>query len=402
MKILVLDEWVPFPLNTGKKLRTYNLMKRLASHHSIDYLCYSSQEVDREAISHMKSIGISVIPVYNQIIKNGISYWFKILINIFQLQPFAVKNHFSKIFKDKFINLIQKKNYDILWCEWTPYAEFLRDLEGKIKILSSHNVEALAWKRFTTIQKNPFKKIIGYLQWKKMFKFEKNSCLNFTHIFAVSENDRDLFKEWYGCQNITVIPNGVDVDYFTPMIAHKDPYNIIFSASMDAFVNQDAVDFFILEILPKVKKLIPNATFTIVGKDPPRKILKYKKIHGVEITGTVPDVRPFLAKAGLVIVPIRIGGGSRLKILEAFSMSKPVISTLMGAEGLLVENGENILLAQDNDQLIGQILRVMSNDNLAQALGENGRKLVANKYSWEIIASDLLNKINEIEIGLNV
>ena len=184
-----------------------------------------------------------------------------------------------------------------------------------------------------------------------------------------------------------VVPNGVDEQYFAPLKGDIKPGSMVFTGSMDWRPNQDGVKYFIEEIFPIIRREIPAATFTVVGRKPPQWLVDLgNNTEGIIITGTVDDVRPYIAESSLYVVPLRVGGGSRLKILEALSMQKPVLSTTVGAEGLDVRDGVHLLLRDKPQDLAATAIEMLSAPQRFAHLGVSGRDLIIKHYTWDAIA----------------
>ena len=390
MKILIVDEWIPYPLDSGKKLRTFHLLKRLADKYDITILCYGKLSFDKAKVEYLKELGIKVILVEdNRIRKWSLGFYMQMLLEIFSTNPFTVNYHYSKNMQEQIFSFLEKEDFDLVQCEWTPYAKYFDKIDRLPKILSAHNVEWMQWKRFFQCQANPLKKIYAYLQWKRMFNFEKRECPKFDHCVAVSKKDADLLLS-YGAKAASVVENGVDIAYFTPLQTQVISHSMVFTASMDAFSNQDGVEYFVKSIFPKIKQALPSVSFTAVGRNPSKNIYKLAEGHPeIKITGTVNDVRPFIAESSLYIVPLRVGGGSRLKILEAMAMGKAVISTTMGVEGLEMTPNKNVIIADKPEDFAQKAIELLSSRELCQNLGSEGRKLIEEKYSWDKIAGKL-------------
>jgi glycosyltransferase involved in cell wall biosynthesis len=380
MKVLVIDEEFPYPLNSGKRIRTFNLIRRLAERHEIIYLC-------RENLENNDSVkGITIRRVSSPIPrKSGPWFYIRLALNLTSRLPYVVSSHYSDDFEHETLKLAQA--VDVVHCEWTPYAWSMRKLFPCPSVLATHNVESQIWERYYRNENNPFKKFYIHQQWQKLTRFEKWACSQFSQITAVSEKDKKTLEQQYGTKNVTVVPNGVDVNYFAPQESDIRPYNMVFTGSMDWRPNQDAVVYFLDSIYPLIQKNLPEVSFTVVGRNPPAWLAtKGKGFRNVEFTGTVDDVRPYIARSSLYIVPLRIGGGSRLKILEALAMSKPVLSTTIGAEGLKVKNGETIAISDVPFSFAITAIEMMKRPERCAYLGENGRHLVVKEYSWDSIA----------------
>jgi len=402
MKVLVIDEEVPYPLNSGKRLRTFNLLKNLSPKHDILFICREYEDGEGIYSQALEDIGIKTIVVHHPIRKKvGIKFLFALFFNIFSKYPYTVASHFSnELIKE--LNIIkQKEKFDVIHCEWTPYAINTMSIHDIPIVVDAHNVEAMIWQRYYEIESNPFKKGYLYLQWKKMLNFEKVTFNKFNKIVAVSQNDKKIISQFVDEDKIRVVDNGVDTDYFSSLGNDEDNFSLIFSGAMDWRPNVDAMFFFLDEIWPNILSSHPICSLTIVGRNP-LQVLKdrIKNTTSVTLTGTVDDVRPYIDRSSIFIVPLRVGGGSRLKILEALSMKKPVVSTSIGAEGLDVENGKDIIIADDTGSFTKAIELLFNDSQLRRTLGNAGRTLVEDKYQWKVI-SDKLEKV-WIEVSRSV
>jgi glycosyltransferase involved in cell wall biosynthesis len=379
----MVDEEVPFPLNTGKRIRTFNLLKQLAQWHTITYLCYQNAST---RLPDLKNVSFEQLP--SPIVEQrGAFFYWSLLKNIFSPRPYSVERHASGMMKAKVASLMHQHMYDLLHCEWTPYSENIKDWISKVpSVLAAHNVEAQVWQRLFMNERNIIKKLYTFLQWRKMDRYERRVSREYSEIMAVSNLDKDIFLSRYGCHNVSVIPNGIDATYFHPLDHPIKPYSMIFSGSMDWRPNQDGVRYLLKEIFPEIQRWLPEATVTIAGRNPPAWLEELsKKFRGVVLTGTVDDVRPYIAQGALYIVPLRIGGGSRLKILEALAMGKTVLSTSIGAEGLDLVNGEHLLIRDDPETFARTAVDLLLHPEEQAHLGGQGREKVLADYTWDSI-----------------
>ena len=391
MRILMIDEEIPFPLNSGKRLRTYNLLKHLATRSQITYLCRLHEGLEKPHIQALEKFGIKTIVLPHPIMKKtGARFYLALIANLFSKYPYVVTSHRSMELVNAARNLMTRDSFDLIHCEWTPYAANLKAFLSYPSVVVAHNVESLVWQRHYEVESDPFKKMYIYLQWKKMEQFERNTFSLFSRSIAVSERDRDIISQWVSRDRIDVVPNGVDVDHFKPSWRPQKPRSLVFSGAMDWRPNVDCMLYFLDEVWPLVLKTYPDSSLTIVGRRPLR-ILR-NRVAGapaVTLTGTVEDVRPYIESATAYIVPLRVGGGSRLKILEAFSMHKPVVSTSVGAEGLEVLPGKDLLIADESRSFAAAIIRLFEDAGLRESLGSSGRILVEKQYQWKRLAEKL-------------
>jgi len=386
LKILILDEWLPFPLENGKKIRTFNLLSRLAPKHEILYMCYMKKPADSIKLSVIESMGIRVIPVEDRGAEKGtLRFYLQVMLNMLSKKPFSSVYHIKKVFSRRLLEVIGSEKPDLIHCEWTNFAPFLEQTNGIPKLIVAHNVESEIWRRLSKNTSNPLLKIVAWQQAQRIEQLEKEWYPRVNQCIAVSERDSLVIRS-YGA-SVTVIENGVDVDYYSIPAETVDRNRVFFAASFDSFSNQDAVEFFVKEILPRVRSVKPDISFWMVGKDPPDRLKRYaKKYPEVHFTGTVPDVKKYISKSAICMVPLRIGSGSRLKILEAMAMKKPVISTAIGAEGLRIDDGKNIILANRPDVFAAELLQLLDRPDQQRALGDKGFELVKSSYDWRMLA----------------
>jgi sugar transferase (PEP-CTERM/EpsH1 system associated) len=395
MKILVIDEEFPFPLNTGKRIRSFNLARALTAFHDVSYLAYGLPGSD--AFRFLQKNRITPFPVdppYRQ--KSGTGFYFRLLLNLLSPLPYIVTSHYSRAFKERLKGLLKEDEYDIVICEWTPYAVFLRDLPAVKKIIVAHNIESRIWQRYQSEEKNPLKRLYIAIQRGKIERFERK-CFHWANgATAVSDNEAHQIENFGVDYRVEVVENGVDVDYFSPREDEIDPDMVVFTGSMDWRPNQDAVAYFVTEILPHIKKKKLSIKVFLVGRNPSKSVLRLGRLDGVNVTGTVDDVRPYMVRAGAYVVPLRIGGGSRVKILEALAMMKPVVSTSIGAEGLRVKHGEEIIISDEPEKFAEAVVNCLEDSDLSRRIGANGRMLVEKYYRWE----ELGKKYNDYIISV--
>ena len=387
MKILVIDEWFPYPMDSGKKIRTFNLVLSLAKSNDITYICYKQDTEDFNNGSIPERIKIVPVPD-RRTIKGSAYYFFKVFINLFQREPFSVKYSYISSMEKELNRLLRAEKFDYIICEWTPYAHYLKNVNHSHKILMAHNVEYQQWQRMYEVTSNPLKKLLFYNQWQSMVEFEKRYFKIFDTIIAVSDLDKELIHEMSNHDKVFVVENGVDLDYYKPQSTERKN-RVIFTASMDAFANQNAALYFAEKIFPLLKSKLPSMEFYIVGRAPNQAIIDLGKTDGITVTGAVEDVRPYIAQSLVAVVPILAGGGSRLKILEAMAMGIPVVSTSVGAEGLEVENGKDILITDSEEQFVEYIFQCHNDSDLRAKLKSNALELVKNKYGWEQLGGKL-------------
>ncbi len=389
MNVLILDEEFPHPLNTGKRIRTFNLFSRLASRHHLTYLAYGSE--GSESFRVLDEVGLHPVAVSRRPRpKQGAGFYLRLLQNLVSSEPYSVSSHRTTAFEQALAGELADSHYDLVVCEWTPYAQFMRKRTDIKTMVVAHNIEYQIWQRYVQNEKQFVVKKYMAMQANRMRTFEENTFKTVSGATAVSAADAEVIRTINPELPVEVVDNGVDLEYFKEDTSQEDDTpGLVFTGSMDWRPNQDSVEYFVHEILPLVKSTHPDIKTVLVGRNPPPRILELGKYGGVTVTGTVDDVRPYINRASLFIVPLRIGGGSRLKILEAMAMKKPVVSTSVGAEGLDVTDGRELVLADTPEQFAKQIDTLLSDHAKARQLGEAGRTLVEQRYGWDALTVKL-------------
>jgi sugar transferase (PEP-CTERM/EpsH1 system associated) len=395
LKILVLDEEFPWPLNTGKRIRSYNLAAALAAQHHVSYLAYGGNDSPAfRALADARLHPVAVPEPDRR--KHGARFYLRLLLNLASPYPYIVTSHRSAAFRAAVNRLVTAGGFDLVICEWTPYAIFVRDFHRPKRVLVAHNIESHIWQRYEEHETNPLRRWYIARQRAKVQAFEKAAFAWVDGATAVSEADAAEIRALGGPGPVAVVDNGVDIGYFEPQGGVEDPHKLVFTGSMDWRPNQDAAHWFVGEIWPRLRAARPALSCTFVGRDPPADVVELGRVPGITITGTVPDVRPMIDAAAAYIVPLRIGGGSRLKILEALAMRKAVISTRVGAEGLRLDDGRHMLLADHPGEFAAAVLRVLDDAALRRRLGEAGRAHVVEHYRWESIGARYVEFLQQV------
>jgi glycosyltransferase involved in cell wall biosynthesis len=264
-------------------------------------------------------------------------------------------------------------------------------------VLFQHNVEAIIWKRHYETQTNAAKRGFLKREWQKMTKFEERMCRQFDCVIAVSAEDRDLMRTEYGVTCVDSVPTGVDTEYFKPRgETESGTYDLVFTGSMDWLPNEDGIRYFVESVLPLIKQTIPGVRLTVVGRNPSKSLVELsQRDPSIIVTGRVDDVRGYIEKAAAYIVPLRIGGGTRLKIYEAMAMEKPVISTSIGAEGLPVNNGSDVILADTAETFAAGVVELLTDPQLARDIGLRAAKKVREQFGWKQVARNFAELCEE-------
>lgn len=404
MRILWLKTELLHPVDKGGKIRTYQMLRELKRDHHITYLSLddgASEEAREKATEYCHEL-ICVPHQPREKFTSG--FYAELGANLLSSLPYAIVKYRSSEMRRRIEELTAKKAFDVLVCDFlAPAINLPPDLSFPT-VLFQHNVEAMIWQRHYEVQGNPVKKAYLYAQWRKMRSFEREMCRLFDGVVAVSQEDCETMKRDYGVEGVYDIPTGVDTDFFRPSGAEKrDPHNLVFTGSMDWLPNEDAIRYFTEQIMPRLRQKVPEVTLTVVGRNPYSGLVELsKRDPSIIVTGRVDDVRPYMERAAVYVVPLRIGGGTRLKIYEAMAMEKPIVSTTVGAEGLPVRDGFELLMVDRPDDFADAIVRVLHDPELADALGTRAATTVRERFGWEKVSESFVSicgQITKIETG---
>lgn len=385
MKILFLHKQLLFPRDTGGKIRALNLLKYLARWHDITYVC-NIRRGEEQHMPAMRDLGLRVEAVPGEASKRGgVRFYAGVAANLFSTAPFSINRNYDPAIRDKVAELLAAEKYDLLICDCVQMAKHVERLRARANVLFQHNVEAQILGRHAEVGGRA-KRWYMRQEHRKMTRFEAECGRRFDHVIAVSAVDRATFERAYGWRHVSHIDTAVDEDYFTPAYGGGHPGRVLFVGSMDWMPNQEGVRWFARTVWPMVRKQHPAAEFEIVGRNPPIDVRELAVVPGVSVSGGVPDVRPHLAAAEVFVVPLLVGGGTRLKIYEAMTSGKAVVSTTIGAEGLAVVPGEHYLAADDPAGFAAAVSGLLSDPARRTAIGSAADRFVRASYGLEPIA----------------
>lgn len=386
VKILFVHKRSLFPPDTGGKIRVLNILKHLALWHDVTFL-FNLKPGEDDHVGRIRALGMDVEAVpLREVRRGGPAYYRDVAANLLSPHAFTVARNYDPALRARAAELVSGGGFDLIVCDTPQMARHVVGLGGPAKVLFQHNVEAQILGRHAAADAWP-RSLYMAGQWRKMRRFERALGPEFDAVIAVSEQDRRTFEREYGWGHVHAVDTAVDSEYFRPPGgAAEDPGRVVFVGSMDWMPNQDGVKFFARQAWPRILGARPGARFQVVGRNAPADIRALGQLEGVEVTGTVPDVRPYLAGAAVVVVPLLVGGGTRIKIFEAMAMGKAVVSTTIGAEGLPVEPGEHLILADDPEDLAAAVVGLMGDPGRRAALGAAARRLVVDRFGTEPIA----------------
>jgi polysaccharide biosynthesis protein PslH len=393
MRILWLNANLLLPLDKGGKLRTWHLMRHLAARHEITYLAFAHPLALEDYGNGMRQVCAELITVPRRdTSKASARFYGSVLKHLADPVPYAVAQYRSAAYRRALESLIAAGRFDRIVCDFlVPAVNLPRGLPCP-SALFTHNVEAEIWRRHAETATGSLRQRLYRTQWKRMLRFEGRTLARFDRVLAVSDADRDTFQHLYPRQvaaPISVIPTGVDTAYFAPATdASVSPRHLVFLGSMDWLPNEDGVLDFCRSVLPLIRQAEPDVTLSIVGRSPTPAVRRLADDPSIEVTGRVDDVRPHLQAAAVSVVPLRIGGGTRLKIFEAMAAGTAVVSTTVGAEGLPLEPGRHLLVADDAVSFAHAVVALLRDPARRRAMEDAARTFVTARYDWASVAGE--------------
>jgi polysaccharide biosynthesis protein PslH len=397
MHILMVCRDIPYPLNAGYKIRTYNLLKRLAEANAVHLVCY-----DLNGDAAGRAAGLSCYCSSVSLVKEPktpkIRQIPQIMRNMLEGQPLCVKYSKSEAMRRAISEVMEARQIDLVHFD-DPYiasnCNFSKHPAIK-KTVTFHDIDSEKYRRMYKIQNSAGKRVMLLFDLMMMKHWEKSVLKNADLSIVMSQLDRDALMAHGVGADISVIPNGVDTQRLQFLQAPSASETISFFGALDYHPNEDAALYFCDEMLPLILQENPAAQFCIVGRNPGRKLVGAGAHPNISVAGNVDDVVPYYRKSSVAVVPLRAGGGTRLKILEAMALGCPVVSTTLGAEGLDLTDGEHILLADTPQQFARRTLELMKNCALRERMALAARSFVEGRYNWDKIAASMLECYREV------
>ena len=378
-----------WPLHTGGRLRSFHIVSELSRRHRVTVLTTHRPDEDPAALAARLPHCERVVSFPHAAPKQGSRGFVGSLARSW-LSPLPVDLWKSRVpsLRAEVDRLLGAGLVDVCVADFLVAAPNV-PLGGAVPVvLFEHNVEHMIWKRLAAIETRAWRRALLAVEWRKMRRAEARACTQATVTIAVSDVDRALLAAEAPGARVFTVPTGVDTSYFAPGGGPESPGRLVFIGSMDWYPNDDAMMFFIGEILPAVRRAVPEVELAVVGRDPSARLRAMGEAAGVRITGTVDDVRPWIADAAVYVVPLRVGGGTRLKIFEGLAMGKAVVSTTVGAEGLPLVDGTHFVRADAPAEFARAVVSLLRDPARRQALGMAGRQLVEARHSWATVARE--------------
>ena len=387
MNVLWVKAGKLLPVDTGGRIRTYNLLIHLARIHNVTFYSYYGGPRDLEYEQKLAEILPGAIPHW---VPRMDRLGFKGLLDYLRFfsssLPYAVSKFSDREVKKRVSSLLSSHAFDVAVCDFLSASLNFSFPTPIPAILFQHNIESELWSRLAETERNPLRKFAYAIEAKKMCSYERETVARFDRVWAVSQRDLEQMLPIVGPERTSIVETGVDTSQFrSTQDRHVAPDLVIFTGSMDWEPNIDCVEYFCQDIWPAVRREIPSVRFRIVGRNPHTRVKRLAS-DSVEVTGSVPSVLDHLHEAAVVVVPLRAGGGTRLKIYESMAAGKAIVSTTLGAEGLAVTDNENILLADDAPSFAAKVIALLRDSLFRNRIGNSAAR-IAEKHDWSNVAA---------------
>ena len=387
MNILIVSANIPSP-TWGAGSRNYYLLKELAKGHRVSLLALNERS-EKHMLSDLSLLEHLTYSTHVVTISSLPKRW-RQFIDLLSGKSSVLNAHTFVEMQDAINELFTREAFDLVLFESVLIANYR--LPRKVKVvIDQHNIEFELQRRTFEQETAWLRKGYSWLESSRLKPVELNICQQADLVLVTSQREKMTLSALLPGTSIEVVPNGVDIEKFRDTeVVEEVPNQIIFSGTMDYYPNIHAVLLFAQRCWPLIQAQVPNATWLIAGRNPPTEIRNLAELPGITVTGTVPDVRPYLASSTVAIAPLQIGSGTRLKILEALAMRKAVVTTSVGCEGLTVENNKHLLITDPSEEFARAVVTLLNNPELRTTLGNAGRALIEADYSWEYSGSRLL------------
>ena len=384
MHILILSPFLPYPPNWGFGKRVYHLMEVLSRSHSVSLLTYADDR-DAESIQALKAFCVDVHTVPNRPWRFGKRI--AQLLSVNSAKSCQRRTNYNLEMQQKLDELTRREPFDVIQIESSQMACFRFDRRSLL-VLDEHNIEYELYYRMYQSERSAARRLFSWLEYYKFRREEIASWQSVSGCVMSSRREMEILHALSPGTPATVVPNAVDTEFFMPGAGPVDPDAIVFTGLMSYRPNVDAAIFFVRDIMPRILAKRRSAMFYIVGGEAPPEVTRLAAAN-VVVTGSVDDVRPYVHRAAVFAVPLRMGSGTRLKVLEGLSMGKPMVSTSLGCEGIDLVPGEHLLIADDANSFADAVVDLMTRPEMAGRLGVEGRALMLRRYRWETATEEL-------------
>lgn len=388
MKVLLVTQVLPYPPDSGPKVKTWNVLKYLAQCHDVTLVSFVRGDQSAE-MSHLERYcqAVHTVPMKRGTLRDAWHMARSFLLH----QPFMMVRDNRAEMRRLIDRLVAEEHFDVAHADQLNMCQYARRVPGAFKLFDAHNALWVLYRRLADTMPSGPKKWLLERDWHLLKAYEGQVCHEFDAVTAVTPEDKAALEEAIGgASDIQVIPITVDTDEVSRIVRRPDANHVVHVGTMYWPPNIDGVLWFAREVWPLIRARHPTTVFDVIGARPPQQVVSLSQDgNGINVTGYVDDLSPYLAQTGVFAVPLRAGGGMRVKILNALSQGLPIVSTTLGCEGIQVTHGRDILIADTPADFADAVLRVLEDSELAACLSDNGRRLAERVYDYRVACRPL-------------
>ena len=386
MRILVLTSKFIWPLTDGAVIRDFNLLRETAKHHDVFLLSFLTKREDREYFSALepyckKIVGIDLSRPKWLTAKNAV-------FGSVGSRPFILREYLRRDMAEAIEKVVAEERIEVIHAHFLHMGQYLIQKKSAPLVYDAHNLEHVLWRRLSQTVEDRLKRTFARLQYQRLIRWQQIMASNSEICVTLSDEDREEYLRIAPYADVITVPNGADIEFWHPLPTEIEPHSIIYFGNLSWLPQSDAALYFHDEIFPLILAQVREATFYIVGQNPPQSV-KDLASDKVIVTGFVEDIRQYIARAAVVVMPLRIGAGTKHRIFHALAMKKALVASSVAAEGIALRNEDTALLADDPGAFANHVVTLLKNPELCKELGEAGRKLVCERYDWAAIYSSL-------------
>jgi len=392
MRILTLISRCPWPLTDGAGIRDFSLLREAAKRHDVFLLCFLFRPSDREYFRHLRPYCKEIVGI--DLVRPRSTMLARAARNFFKTRPFITEEYRRKGMAMTLSRMVAERNIDVIHAHFLHMSQY-HPFKGRAAFVhDAHNLEHVLWKRMAQTARNPLIRLFAESQCPKLLHLQQEVGLRSEKCVTLSDEDRAEYRRICPEADVSTVPNGADVAYWRPSPNSSEARSILYFGNLGWAPQADAARYFHDTILPVIWEGMPDAKLYIVGQNPPEFIQRLRG-ERVIVTGFVPDMRAYLGRATVVVMPLRIGAGTKHRVLQALAMQKALVCTSVAAEGIDLMHGETALITDQPKEFASHTLRLLKDPDLRAKLGTQGRKLILDRYDWQNIYDRLEEAFQE-------
>jgi glycosyltransferase involved in cell wall biosynthesis len=391
--ILAVSETVPWPTSSGGAIRTFHLLRQLSEEFDVGFVGgATSNQQATEGTAALREFCHHVEVVPNERASRRAASILNLSRTLLKNEPAFVAYHWNPGVDSAVQRALSTAEYDLLHLDHLDTVPYARNWPAGRFVIDTHNLLYQYFQRRSELESNPLLRPLMRAEARRLFAYELNTFRRAGSVITCSEPERETLLRHAPNLSVFQVPNGVDCDHFRPVRnpPRSDSSHLVFVGNMAYEPNHDAAMYFARQVLPQIVERKPEMTFLVVGSDPKPELLRLAADRDdIEVTGFVEDVVPSFREATIFVVPIRFGSGTRLKVLEAFAMGLPVVSTSLGSEGIAYSDGRDIAIADEPARMADIVCRLLDDPERLARMGAEARQTVVQNYDWRVIGRQI-------------